>query len=44
MPGPKKQYPIQIAVRLTVAMIAKLDKLAKGSTRAETIRKLITDK
>jgi len=39
-PGPKKQYPTQIAVRLSGADIARLDNI-EGKTRAEKIRALI---
>ena len=41
MPGPKKQYPVQIAVRISVDDAAKLDKLRGAKSRAEAIRELI---
>ena len=39
-PGPKKQYPIALNVRLSGADIARLDNI-EGKTRAEKIRALI---
>ena len=41
MPGPKKQYPIQLAIRLSAEGAAMLDKLRGDKTRSQWIRDMI---
>ncbi len=41
MPGPKKQYPERLYVRIDKATLATLDKLRGTMSRSEAIRALI---
>ena len=41
MPGPKKQYPQRLYVRIDAYTLAKLDELRGKLTRSEAIRTMI---